>query len=105
MQSLPRELWTAAQVRELDRRAIEIHGIPGRELMERAGAAALEALLQRWPASRARDGRPAARATTRATATCSRGWRGARGLAVHLLAVSPPERLRGDAAAGVAGFC
>jgi len=49
MQSLPRELWTAAQVRELDRRAIEEHGVAGRVLMERAGAAALEALLRRWP--------------------------------------------------------
>lgn len=103
MQSLPRELWTAAQVRELDRRAIEIHGIPGRELMERAGAAALEALLQRWPASRALtvacgagnnagDGYVLARLARR------------RGLAVHLLAVSPPERLRGDAAAAWRDF-
>jgi ADP-dependent NAD(P)H-hydrate dehydratase / NAD(P)H-hydrate epimerase len=103
MQTLPSELWTAAQVRELDRRAIETHGIPGRELMERAGATALEALLQRWPASRA------------VTVVCGAGNNAGDGyvlarlarrrqLAVHVLAVSPPDRLRGDAAAAWRDF-
>ena len=37
-------LYTAAQVRELDRCAIEDHGIPGIELMERAGKAVFDAI-------------------------------------------------------------
>jgi ADP-dependent NAD(P)H-hydrate dehydratase / NAD(P)H-hydrate epimerase len=103
MQALPMELWTAAQVRELDRRAIEDHGIPGRVLMERAGAAALEALRQRWPAAgaitvvcgsgnNAGDGYVVARLARRA------------GLAVRTLAVADPDRLRGDAAAACADY-
>jgi len=103
MASMPRELWTAAQVRELDRRAIEEHGIAGRELMERAGAGALDALLRRWPAARAvtvacgagnngGDGYVVARLARRA------------GLVVHALALVEPERLRGDAALACADF-
>ncbi len=38
---LPAELYTAAQVWELDRLAIKECGIPALTLMERAGAAAL----------------------------------------------------------------
>lgn len=49
---LPEALYTAAQVRELDRRAIELHGIAGSELMERAGAAAFAALRARFPRAR-----------------------------------------------------
>ncbi len=100
---MPRELWSAAQVRELDRRAIEEHGIPGRELMERAGAFALDALRQRWPTTNALtvvcgagnnggDGYVVARLARRA------------GLKVRTLAVADPEALRGDAAAACADF-
>lgn len=46
---LPRQLYRAAQVRELDRLAIEGHGIPARVLMERAGAAAFRLLRAHWP--------------------------------------------------------
>ncbi|PSQ94125.1 MAG: bifunctional ADP-dependent NAD(P)H-hydrate dehydratase/NAD(P)H-hydrate epimerase, partial [Proteobacteria bacterium SW_6_67_9] len=45
----PRCLYTAAQVRELDRRAIDDHGIDGYRLMRRAAAAAFQCLRQRWP--------------------------------------------------------
>jgi hydroxyethylthiazole kinase-like uncharacterized protein yjeF len=48
---LPRALYRAAQVRELDRLAIETFGIAGGVLMERAGAAALAVLRERWPAA------------------------------------------------------
>ena len=41
-------LYTAAQVRELDRLAIA-GGIAGFELMRRAGQAAFASLQQRWP--------------------------------------------------------
>lgn len=48
--SLPTKLYTAEQVREFDRRAIEDHNIPGMVLMKRAGRAAFNRLLQCWPA-------------------------------------------------------
>jgi NAD(P)H-hydrate epimerase len=100
---MPRELWTAAQVRELDRRAIEEHGIAGRELMERAGSAALDVLLQRWPA--ARD----------VTVLCGGGNNGGdgyvlarlalqRGLVARVIACTAPDSLKGDAAAACADY-
>ncbi|MCG8435550.1 MAG: NAD(P)H-hydrate epimerase, partial [Gammaproteobacteria bacterium] len=49
MRTLPETLYRASQVRELDRRAIEDHGVPGYELMSRAGAAAWNVLRARWP--------------------------------------------------------
>lgn len=45
-------LYTAAQVREIDRRAIAEQGIPGYTLMQRAAAAALAVLRNRWPEAR-----------------------------------------------------
>lgn len=45
-------LYTVDQVRALDRRAIEVLGIPGFELMRRAAAAALACLRRRWPQAR-----------------------------------------------------
>lgn len=42
-------LYTAAECRELDRLAIEEHGIAGFELMQRAGRAAFRELLRHWP--------------------------------------------------------
>jgi len=49
---LPEALYTATQVREIERRARERHGIPGAELMERAGAAALGLLGALYPRAR-----------------------------------------------------
>jgi NAD(P)H-hydrate epimerase len=43
------QLYTVAQVRELDRRAIEEWGVPGYELMRRAAWAALSSLRRHWP--------------------------------------------------------
>lgn len=45
---LPQQLYRAAQVRELDRLAIEVDGIPAEVLMERAGAAAFRLLRAHW---------------------------------------------------------
>lgn len=45
-------LYSGAQVRELDRRAIEEAGIVGYALMQRAAAAAFEALRRQWPQAR-----------------------------------------------------
>jgi len=47
--TLPRALYRADQVGALDRCAIDRHGIPGIDLMERAGAAAFTLLRERWP--------------------------------------------------------
>ena len=52
MPALPAAIFTAQQVRDLDRRAIEELGIPGYELMTRAGHATLNALRALWPATR-----------------------------------------------------
>ena len=49
---LPTALYRARDVRELDRLAIEEAGIPGIDLMERAGAEAFRVLRERWPAAR-----------------------------------------------------
>jgi NAD(P)H-hydrate epimerase len=45
-------LYTVEQVRALDRRAIEVLGIPGFELMRRAAAAGLASLRRHWPQAR-----------------------------------------------------
>jgi ADP-dependent NAD(P)H-hydrate dehydratase / NAD(P)H-hydrate epimerase len=49
MPQLPTTIHSAAQVRELDRFAIEQLGIPGYTLMTRAGRAAFECLRAYWP--------------------------------------------------------
>ena len=49
MQKLPTKLYTTAQVRELDRLAIKDYGIPGIELMSRAGNAVFRHLRIKWP--------------------------------------------------------
>ncbi len=46
---LPHALYRAEQVRALDRCTIEQYGIPGAQLMERAGVAAYRLLRERWP--------------------------------------------------------
>jgi ADP-dependent NAD(P)H-hydrate dehydratase / NAD(P)H-hydrate epimerase len=94
---LPGAVYSAAQVRELDRIAIERYGIPGYELMCRAGEAALRVLRTTWPGARrvlvlcgagnnAGDGYVAARLGHAA------------GLEITVVALVPTERLRGDAA-------
>lgn len=95
---LPHALYRAAQVRELDRTTIEDHGIPGADLMERAGHAAYDLLRRRWPD--ARD----------ITVVCGPGNNGgdgyvvarhacAEGLSARVLQLGDRQRLRGDALA------
>jgi hydroxyethylthiazole kinase-like uncharacterized protein yjeF len=92
-------LATAAEARELDRRTIEEVGIPGRVLMELAGAGTVEAIAART------GGR-----TGKAVVLCGGGQNGGDGyvIARHLAdrgwrvrCVTPyePERLTGDARA------
>lgn len=103
MDPLPVEVYPAASVRAMDRRAIEEGGMPGYELMQRAGGAALAAMQRHWPAARV------------IAVLCGPGNNGgdgyvvarfarAAGLDVRVIAVSDPQRLRGDAARAHADF-
>ena len=93
---LPCALYRAAQVRELDRTAIEGFGIPGEVLMERAGTKAYRLLRERWPDTRD------------LTVVCGVGNNGGdgyvvarlalqEGLSVRVLQLGDPARLQGDA--------
>jgi len=86
-----------AQVRELDRIAIEEQDIPGYELMSRAGQYCFTAMLENFPdaqrwlvlcggGNNAGDGYVIARLAIQ------------KGIEVRLLALAEPDQLRGDAA-------
>ena len=90
-------VYTAAEVRELDRTAIEDRGIPGIALMKRAGRAVFDEARRRWPGGRS------------LTVVCGSGNNAGdgyivaglaeeAGLDTALLQVGNPEKLRGDAA-------
>lgn len=92
----PPTLHSAAQCRDLDRRAIA-SGIPGFELMQRAGQAAFRELLARWPDAR------------RLAVCCGKGNNAGDGylvaglaqrigMAVTLIQIGDPDALQGDAA-------
>ncbi|MFO1371323.1 MAG: NAD(P)H-hydrate dehydratase [Candidatus Competibacteraceae bacterium] len=96
MRELPVELYRAAQVRELDRIAIQERGIPGYTLMSRAGEAAFHLLRQRWPKA------------WRIAVVCGSGNNGGdgyvvarlarqAGLDVRVLTVADPAKLCDDA--------
>lgn len=90
-------LYTAAQCRELDRVAVEDHGMPGFDLMQRAGRAAFRVLTQHWPEAAS------------ITVCCGKGNNAGdgylvaglaqqAGLRVTLVQLGDPAALRGDAA-------
>ncbi|WP_371258973.1 NAD(P)H-hydrate epimerase [Ectothiorhodospira sp. BSL-9] len=94
---LPIALYTAEQVRDMDRCAIQDHGIAGYTLMERAGAASLLVLRAQWPSARV------------ITVVCGPGNNGGdgyvvarlaqeAGLGVRVVAATDPKALKGDAA-------
>jgi NAD(P)H-hydrate epimerase len=96
MQNLPIKLYRAAQVRELDRIAIQERGIPGFELMSRAGYEVFQHIKKQCPNARsiavfcgsgnnAGDGYIIAKLALEAE------------LNVCVYAVSEPEKLNGDA--------
>lgn len=96
MADLPQELYTAAQVRALDRHAIEVEHIPSFTLMSRAAAAAFGALRTAWPAAR------------RILVICGGGNNGGDGYVlarlaqaaafdVAVAALAAPEQMKGDA--------
>ena len=94
--TLPTELYGADEVRAMDHAAIHEQGIPGIDLMERAGAAAFAALQLRWPGART------------VSVLCGNGNNGGDGYIVARLAheqgwdvraypASTPDVLKGDA--------
>lgn len=94
---LPHTLYRAAEIRTLEQAAIEAEGITSAELMERAGRCAYRLLRDIWPTART------------LTVLCGGGNNGGdgyvvarlgiqEGLAVRVLALSPPARPSGDAA-------
>lgn len=97
MFELPAEIYSAQQVRDLDRIAIDSLEIPAYELMCRAGEAALHSLTSHWPQTRrlaifcgagnnAGDGYVLGRLAARG------------GFDVRVIAVVPTEQLSGAAA-------
>lgn len=95
---IPTALYSAAQVREIDRRAIAPHNIAGAVLMQRAGERAFEVLRARFPRAR------------RVVVVCGPGNNGGdgfvvarlaheAGLAPIVLALGDPARAGADAAA------
>jgi NAD(P)H-hydrate epimerase len=97
-------LYTAEQVRELDRIAIQEHGIAGYELMARAGAALVRVVEAEWPSvqpvcilcgsgNNGGDGYVLARCLLEA------------GRSVRLLALAARDRLQGDARRAADDYC
>lgn len=96
MSQLPYTLYRAADVRELDRIAIQEFGLPGIKLMNRAGSAVFDELCSRWPeaghiavvcgaGNNAGDGYVLARLAKE------------KSFQVTLFALSDPDELKGDA--------
>ena len=94
---LPRRLYRAAEVQQLDRIAIDQFGIEGFILMQRAAHACFSALLEHWPETKrirvfAGAGNNAGDGYVIAALARQHG------LQSEVIALSPPERLAGDAA-------
>lgn len=103
MESLPVEIFGVEAVRDIDRAAIEGEGIAGYTLMTRAGEAAVDHALRRFPDAKrwqvlcgagnnAGDGYVVARLAA------------ARGIDVSALALVDPSKLSGDAATAFQDF-
>lgn len=81
MNNIPKNLYRPEQVQQLDRIAIQEHGIPGMTLMERAGAAAFGVMQKLWPRAR------------RVAVLCGVGNNGGDGYIVARLAASAGMRV------------
>jgi NAD(P)H-hydrate epimerase len=93
---LPRELYTAGQVRQLDQIAIEQFEIPGFKLMRTAATVAFNALIEEWPQVRhvqvlAGSGNNAGDGYIVA------GLAKEQSLSVEVVQLSAPDKLVGDA--------
>ena len=93
---LPRDLYTAAEVRLLDKITIEQFGIPGFTLMQSAASIAFNKLMEKWPQTRhvqvfAGAGNNAGDGYLLASLAK------AQGLSTEVITLSDPEKLQGDA--------
>jgi ADP-dependent NAD(P)H-hydrate dehydratase / NAD(P)H-hydrate epimerase len=95
--TLPKDLYTAAQVRALDARAAAVMGVEPFTLMERAGAAAFDLMCERWPELR-RIAVIAGPGNNGGDAFVVARLARRNGIEVHLYALSDPGKLRGPAA-------
>ncbi|TRW96347.1 NAD(P)H-hydrate dehydratase [Candidatus Methylobacter oryzae] len=96
MQNLPIKLYRAAQVRKLDRIAIQERGIPGFELMSRAGSQIFQFIKEKWPDARSvavfcGSGNNAGDGYIVAGLALEAGFK------VCVYAISEPDKLNGDA--------
>lgn len=96
MKSLPVSMYRADQARAMDQKAIEEVGIPGFELMYRAGSEVFARIIQRWPKASSVAvfcgiGNNAGDGYIVAGLAMSAGW------SVSVYALSPPSTLEGDA--------
>ena len=94
---LPRDLYQAAAVQQLDRLAVDRFGIEGFSLMQRAGRVCFAALLEHWPEPRrlrvfAGAGNNAGDGYVIAALAAEQG------LQSEIVYLSSPDRLSGDAA-------
>lgn len=96
-------LFTSAQIKALDRHLIEARGIPGLDLMNRAGEAALQHLRKTWPEAK------------KLLVVCGTGNNGGDGwvvarcaaeakLTVSVALVGDPSRIQGDARRSMDAF-
>ena len=103
METLPANIYSVASIREIDRTAIDDHGIPGYTLMKRAGSAAVRAARARFPDAR------------RWQVICGAGNNGGDGyvvarlaaqdgIVVSVLTLVDPATLTGDAATAYGDF-
>jgi NAD(P)H-hydrate epimerase len=103
MESLPALVYAAAQLRAMDRYAVDVAGIAGYTLMQRAAEAALALLGRQWPDA------------NRITVLCGSGNNAgdgyvlarlarAAGLSVNACALVDARKLTGDAARACADF-
>ncbi len=118
------ELLTAAQMRAIERAAIESGEVTGLELMERAGKGVVEAIFEQWPELAVADGGAAPEPPgylpteegRRAVVLCGPGNNGGdgfvvarllkeRGWEVAVFLYGRPERLPPDARANCARWC
>ena len=102
-QCLPSQLYTAAQTRELDRLAIEEYGIPGFELMSRAGQAVFALIRSRYPAAKSLAvfcgaGNNGGDGFVVAGLALLSGWK------VEVICLSEPENLTGAAQEAYGNF-
>lgn len=93
---LPRDLYTAAEVRLLDKIAIEQFDIVGFTLMQTAASIAFNTLLEKWPQTRhvqvfAGSGNNAGDGYLLASLAKEQG------LSAEIITLSDPEKLKGDA--------